>query len=1159
MPTARILILAGVVTLAGLVLASGTGRSTTIIRAQSLAECSGETPATSEPTGSDGQGPVLDPPGPTTTPALDEGLIDPTKGGAVEDETETVKVSFDADDTAEPLKIDIAVAPPCQPFIEGKRVLEQFSLNAFATERADAPVKIFANSVSLEVKFSFEQLMPYAPDSLALYYLNESTGKWEEVEAVAEYGAGRITAELDHFSDFSATAEADVLLSDPLQYFQVDMQSGSATSSIPIVLPSGPGGFTPSLSLLYSSSAVDEMKSKESMASWAGVGWSTTIPTIVRDPYKGRYFLSMAGVSDLLIREDSTSSCPSGLTGTCYEWHTKNDQYLDIHSRICNSNLTADVYHQFLIHTKDGTEYQFGIKPGSSSCPYTYPLGAGDLTPGVDANYPDSLHYFTRLDESSNWHRYHYRMDVSRIKDVNGNLIEYKYWQDVRDDCPSACTKYVRAAYPSEIHWGKNGAQGHQYKVTFARQWDWNLEPPNGIHGYVRRDAPIDSAATCSNYAPHVFETRFLDKITVSTEGGTQIRQYDLDFDNATSPSYGSNNCPVSGNLELHWIDEKGTDPNGAALRRHVFTYADYDIEYRQSGGTLCASAIDDALDRPYLTRIDNGLGGKIDIDYFTDTATKWAKPPSPAICGWERMIVESRTLDDDSGQPDQVYVYSGHSGMTYWSDPTHGVADVDAEYRGFTDVTEKNCTTTSCTTVLGSLECDYSTAGWTTGLTDVCSWKDPGGTTLKEVEYTYSQNATCTTACNEWEGVPSVVVTELEESRFVALKGIQETGAKAAMGDHWTRFEYVSSYGNVTRKCEYTTAPSSAGCPGIPDRDTVTSYTSPNTTAYIVNRPKQKDLENSSGTVVATSRFYYDGSSTLGATPTDGLLTRTDELKTAPSSFITTAQFTYDSYGNIFTSKDGEADTSTFTYDCGNTVVATESLGGLTTTYDYDEPFSSGIDQAGCLFQSPERVADANGVSSYTQYDVYGRVAKEWDELSSESSPTRWFDYDWDQAPIGTIAYQRDGTTDGLWTATWMDGFGRAIQVRKDADTDPGVGQVAVSTIRYDAAGRVAGEGTPKLITSVNPTAYAATTPPDEREYEYDYLGRITKVTNPDPSSTYSTRTYTATGWYEIDENGDKVANTFDSFGASRRLRNSTGHRSRTDTQITSTMPRIW
>ena len=61
---------------------------------------------------------------------------------------------------------------------------------------------------------------------------------------------------------------------------EVQLSSGALTTSYPIDVPKGPGGFTPPLALAYSSAGVSDQHNAQGAATWVGEGWNMSLGAI---------------------------------------------------------------------------------------------------------------------------------------------------------------------------------------------------------------------------------------------------------------------------------------------------------------------------------------------------------------------------------------------------------------------------------------------------------------------------------------------------------------------------------------------------------------------------------------------------------------------------------------------------------------------------------------------------------------------------------------------------------------------------------------------------------------------------------------------------------------------------------------------------------------
>ena len=157
-----------------------------------------------------------------------------------------------------------------------------------------------------------------------------------------------------------------------LHLASVQGNSGQSSYSYPLQVPPGTGGFTPHLTLAYSSAGPNERHNATSPAGDEGDGWSLNLGSISAEVYPGNttwYFLNnVANVGDRLI--------PS--TGNFFD--TEHISYLKI------QQVTVNNQPCFHVWDKSGTYYELGCTT-------------------------DSLQYWT----DSSGTRTNYRWDVDKI------------------------------------------------------------------------------------------------------------------------------------------------------------------------------------------------------------------------------------------------------------------------------------------------------------------------------------------------------------------------------------------------------------------------------------------------------------------------------------------------------------------------------------------------------------------------------------------------------------------------------------------------------------------------------------------------------------------------------------------------------------------------
>ncbi|PIZ54284.1 hypothetical protein COY24_04150, partial [Candidatus Uhrbacteria bacterium CG_4_10_14_0_2_um_filter_41_21] len=192
--------------------------------------------------------------------------------------------------------------------------------------------------------------------------------------------------------------------------YHTDLQSGAASYSIPIDIPEGRNGLTPSISLQYSSLHTDDI-------SMLGYGWWLPETRIVRRPLTGvmtmyddgAFALEMNGSYIKLI----DLSLTSGEYGT-YGAEVESEYYL----------ITFNSDDSWTVSTKTGIEYTFGTSTDSR----------------ID-NQADATQIYA-------WY-------VNDIRDQNDNFISYEYYKD------------GAALYPSTINYTGSGTVDGPFTVRF--------------------------------------------------------------------------------------------------------------------------------------------------------------------------------------------------------------------------------------------------------------------------------------------------------------------------------------------------------------------------------------------------------------------------------------------------------------------------------------------------------------------------------------------------------------------------------------------------------------------------------------------------------------------------------------------------------------------
>jgi YD repeat-containing protein len=204
------------------------------------------------------------------------------------------------------------------------------------------------------------------------------------------------------------------------------------------------------------------------------------------------------------------------------------------------------------------------------------------------------------------------------------------------------------------------------------------------------------------------------------------------------------------------------------------------------------------------------------------------------------------------------------------------------------------------------------------------------------------------------------------------------------------------------------------------------------------------------------------------------------------------------------------------------------------------------------CVTGATIRQTDVNGQVTQSTYDRLGRLTAV--TRPGDSTPSQWFEYFYlgssdnsSAAPLASLAEQRtvvhtkDGSADGHYVETFLDGLARAVQTRAKVDpaTSGGASEV-VTTTEYDGMGRPFRRHVPCYAAASNvksdcPSPLFTTT-------AYDALGRIVSVTPPGLPPTLTSYAGQGTTWAAT------VTAASDGSHLTRTLTDALGRRVETD-----------
>ncbi len=317
------------------------------------------------------------------------------------------------------------------------------------------------------------------------------------------------------------------------------------------------------------------------------------------------------------------------------------------------------------------------------------------------------------------------------------------------------------------------------------------------------------------------------------------------------------------------------------------------------------------------------------------------------------------------------------------------------------------------------------------------------------------------------------------------------------------------------------------------------------NTSLWIVDKPKETRAcsDDTGVNILAGKRFMYDGSGIegepWGTPPVKGLLKRVenyyDQVVDPALRWITIVEhYSYDSYGNIVSATDPKGNVASINYDPTKSfaISKTDPKGYIVTSAYYGV---NSVAQDKGLYGQVKSQTDPNGATINYTYDTFGRPLKVWGPGDIETSPTKWWDYR--QASLGNpgaqsmVEYSKAGIGQQYWTESYFDGMGRTMQSHKGSDGFGSTREIR-TTVLYDAWNRPFKSSLPYSGTQ-GEDGIGYVSPGTDVNWvigEYDGMGRVVKVTNPD--GTYKSVSYEGLKTTKTDENGKSKVYEADVYG---------------------------
>lgn len=501
--------------------------------------------------------------------------------------------------------------------------------------------------------------------------------------------------------------------------WQVGLQSGDFSWSLPLPQVPAIAGDAPDISLGYSSQAVDGMVAAENnQPSWVGQGWDLALPYIERR-YNGcvddggdtgdlcwvgdHLVISLKGTSSTLVKDTAAG----GDT-----WRAQEDPGWRVQRKKGADNGDDDGEY-WVVTTPEGTQYTFGrgkqaTTAAATDSVYTVPVfGDDDGEPCHAGSVEDS--YCTQA----------WRWNLDGVVDAHGNSNTYFYEKETnryaRNGDPDKSTSYVRGGHLKDIVYSqRSGAEDQQaparlhfttgLRCVEAADGSGDCPAFDADHASSYPDAPLDSlcaSGDCTGEdqkSPTFFTNALLRSVTAQrsdADGGwTDVDRLDFTY------AYPEPSDGTSAMLWLEKVQQTGLVGDGELKLPAVeFTGKEYanraDAE-PESGAPemrkLRISSVVDELGRrvdvtygqPDPCPIDDLPEGRFDSN-TQDCFPGWRTNGEDSGFGvWHKYLTTKVTVrDTGGGAPPQTteYRYRGTPAWHHDDDPI-----TEAERRSWSD-----------------------------------------------------------------------------------------------------------------------------------------------------------------------------------------------------------------------------------------------------------------------------------------------------------------------------------------------------------------------------------------------------------------------------------------------------------------------------------------
>jgi RHS repeat-associated protein len=806
-------------------------------------------------------------------------------------------------------------------------------------------------------------------------------------------------------------------------------QGGEFTYAVPLEVPAGVGGPVPDITLRYSSGSVDgRTASTNGQSSWLGEGWDYS-PGYIEQGYRACnedgwsnrdlcwlsgdaagtakvFTMVFAGRSTRLVRDDA-----SGV------WRGEADDGSRVEQLTAGWVNGDQLRRYWKLTSQDGTQYFFGQHLRGGDAAAVTNSTQNVLVYGNQVNEPchNTVHdYWSGCLSTYRWY-------LDYVVDPRGNSMTYFYqkyqgqygnwfgndhwWYDIT-------VSLDHIDYGTRA--GSESGSAAPFQTGFTVYGRCVTEPCSG-HPENWLDTPWDlwcslSATSCPVPSPTFWNPYRLGAVTTmrwdpAAGGYVGVDQWTIGH---SFPATGGD--PSSPSLWLGSITRTGTGSPNLSGPTMFF------------GGNNRPNLV--ANTAPFYNHIriegvNTGSGNQTNVSYapaectLANTASvPWDQNPLRCFPQWNgtgwayyhKYIATSVSEVDQTGSsPDETWNYeyypaAGSSSGTLWRYDS-GDSAVQAhrswtDFAGYSTVIVRHGPAGGAQTATRNLYYRGLSGDATGGgdYTRQVSVTDSTGTVVDDARPLRGQLRETLTLDGDTVVGNSIYTPWLQQTgqrtapwiqgnaaSFYVRAGVLDTATRITATSTWRSTRTTTTY-NATYGLPTTVRDDGDTAVGTDDVCTTTSYVTPDTGKWLIAYPSQSLTTDcattpSGNNYLAGGQTFYDGSTTVGATPTAGLPTKSTTLASASGTTLTWQQagrVGYDTYGRVTDSWDAaDRRTSTaYTPATGGPVTqatVTNALGHVVTTT---------LDPGRGL---PLTITDPNGRTTTIAYDPLGRLTKVW------------------------------------------------------------------------------------------------------------------------------------------------------------------------------------